>query len=138
MEAAIYVSDTQQTGHVSMSHAYLRSSSMHPLQFAALASAQFRVDRIGASRDTRLTRPACTEMFVHTATLPLRAVSCVRAYRKFAGLYNFTLLTASIDDRQASLQSRLDLAGVSYENGMRATRAFLSALGRSRPLVARR
>ncbi|GAA5231986.1 hypothetical protein GCM10025794_33710 [Massilia kyonggiensis] len=76
--------------------------------------------------------PACTEMFVHTATLPVRAVTCVRAYRKFSGLYNFTLLAASTDDPQASLQSRLDLAGVSYENGMRATRAFLSALGRSR------
>jgi S1-C subfamily serine protease len=133
MEVAVYVSDTQQTGHVSMSHTYLRSSSMHPLQFAALASNQFRVDRIGFSRDTRLTRPSCAEQFVHTATLPLRAVTCVRAYRKFAGLYNFTLLTASTDDGQASLQSRLDLAGVSFENGTRATRAFLSALGRSRP-----
>jgi len=132
MEAAIYVSDTQQTGHVSMTHQYLRSSSLHPLQFALLASNRFRVDRIGASRDTRLTRPSCTEAFVHTATLPLRAVTCVRAYRKFDGLYNFTLLTASTDDAQASLQSRLDLAGVSYANGMRATRAFLSALGRAR------
>ena len=132
MEAAIYVSDTQQTGHVSMTHQVLRSSSLHPLQFAVLASSRFRVDRIGTGRDTRLTRPACTEMFVHTATLPVRAVTCVRAYRKFSGLYNFTLLAASTDDPQASLQSRLDLAGVSYENGMRATRAFLSALGRSR------
>jgi hypothetical protein len=138
MEAAIYVSDSQQTGHVSMSHLYLRSAGMHPLQFAALASNQFRVDRIGSSRDTRLTRPSCTEQFVHTATLPLRAVTCVRAYRKFAGLYNFTLLTASADDGQASLQSRLDLAGVSFENGTRTTRAFLSALGRSRPKVAQR
>jgi len=132
MEAAIYVSDTQQTGHVSMTHTWLRSSSMHPLQFAALASGQFRVDRIGSARDTRLTRPACSEQFVHTATLPVRAVTCVRAYRKFAGLYNFTLLSASTGDGQSSLQSRLDLAGVSYENGTRATRAFLSALGRSR------
>jgi S1-C subfamily serine protease len=132
MEAAIYVSDTQQTGHVSMTHQVIRSTSLHPLQFAVLASARFRVDRIGTGRDTRLTRPACAEMFVHTATLPVRAVTCVRAYRKFAGLYNFTLLAASTDDPQASLQSRLDLAGVSYENGMRATRAFLSALGRSR------
>jgi serine protease Do len=131
MEAAVYVSDTQQTGHVSMTHQYIRSSSLHPLQFATLASSQFRVDRIGASRDTRITRPACTEMFVHTATLPVRAVTCVRAYRKFAGLYNFTLLSASTDDDHASLQSRLDLAGVSYENGMRTTRAFLSALGRN-------
>ena len=132
MEAAIYVSDTQQTGHVSMTHQVLRSSSLHPLQFAVLASSRFRVDSIGTGRDTRLTRPACAEMFVHTATLPVRAVTCVRAYRKFAGLYNFTLLAASTDDAHASLQSRLDLAGVSYENGMRATRAFLSALGRSR------
>ncbi|TQK08070.1 serine protease [Herbaspirillum sp. SJZ107] len=131
MEAAIYVSDTQQTGHVSMSHQYLRSASLQPLQFSVLASSRFRVDRIGSSRDTRLTRPACSEQFVHTATLPLRAVMCVRAYRKFAGLYNFTLLTASTDDGQASLQSRLDLAGVSYDNGTRATRAFLAALGRS-------
>jgi S1-C subfamily serine protease len=132
MEAAIYVSDTQQTGHVSMTHQYLRSATLDPLQFAALASRSFRVDRIGSSRDTRLTRPVCSEQFVHTATLPVRAVTCVRAYRKFAGLYNFTLLTASTDDARASLQSRLDLAGVSYENGTRATRAFLSALGRSR------
>jgi S1-C subfamily serine protease len=131
MEAAVYVSDTQQTGHVSMTHQVLRTSSLHPLQFAVLATSRFSVDRIGAGRDTRLTRPACTEMFVHTATLPVRAVTCVRAYRKFAGLYNFTLLAASTDDPHASLQSRLDLAGVSYENGMRATRAFLAALGRS-------
>ncbi|WP_296950154.1 serine protease [uncultured Massilia sp.] len=131
MEAAIYVSDSQQTGHVSMTHQYLRSASLHPLQFALLASERFRVDRLGASRDTRLTRPSCTESFVHTATLPLRAVVCVRAYRKFAGLYNFTLLTASTDDARASLQSRLDLAGVSYANGVRATRAFLAALGRA-------
>jgi hypothetical protein len=116
-----------------MTHRYLRSSSLHPLQVAFLASSLFRVERFGASRDTRLTRPSCTEEFVQTATLPLRAVTCVRAYRKFADLYNFTLLTASTDDAQASLQSRLDLAGVSFENGLRATRAFLSALGRVRP-----
>lgn len=132
MEAAIYVSDSQQTGYVSMTHQYLRSSSLNPLRFAFLATNQFRVDRIGSRKDTRLTGPSCTEQFVATQSLPLRAVTCVRAYRKFPGLYNFTLLTASTDDDTASLQSRLDVAGVSYENGMRVTRAFLTALGRTR------
>jgi S1-C subfamily serine protease len=131
MEAAIYVSDTQQTGYVSMTHRYLRSASLHPLRFAVLASAVFRVDRLGSARDTRLTGPMCSEQFVRTRSLPLRAVTCVRAYRKFAGLYNFTLLTASTDDPAASLQSRLDVSGVSYENGMRVARAFLTALGRA-------
>jgi S1-C subfamily serine protease len=132
MEAAIYVSDSQQTGYVSMTHQYLRSSSLGPLRFAVLASGQFRVDRLGSRKDTRLTGPMCTEQFVATDTLPLRVVTCVRAYRKFAGLYNFTLLTASTDNDSASLQSRLDVAGVSYENGMRVTRAFLTSLGRAR------
>jgi serine protease Do len=131
MEAAIYVSDNQQTGYVSMTHQYLRSSSLHPLRFAFLASSTFRVDRLGNRKDTRLTGPACTEQFVATSSLPLRAVTCVRAYRKFPGLYNFTLLTASTDDDNASLQSRLDVAGVSYENGMRVARAFLTSLGRT-------
>jgi S1-C subfamily serine protease len=132
MEAAIYVSDSQQTGYVSMSHQYLRSGSLHPLRFAVLASNNFRIDRLGTRKDTRLTGPSCTEQFVATETLPLRAVTCVRAYRKFAGLYNFTLLTATTDDDSASLQSRLDVAGVSYENGMRVTRSFLTSLARTR------
>jgi len=131
MESAIYVSESQQTGHVSMTHHYVRSPTLHPLRFAALASAMFKVDRLASGRDTRLTKPSCTEQFVRTKTLPLRAVACVRAYRKFAGLYNFTLLSASVDDARTSLQSRLDVSGVSYDNGMRVTRAFLTALGRS-------
>jgi serine protease Do len=129
MESAIFVSESQQTGHVSMTHQYVHSASLDPIRFAALASTLFKADNLGTNKDSRLTGPLCTEKFVKTKTLPLRAVTCVRAYRKFAGLYNFTLLTASTDDKDASLQSRLDVAGVSYENGVRATRAFLAALG---------
>jgi S1-C subfamily serine protease len=130
MESAIYVSDSQQTGHVSMSHQYVRSASLDKVRFAVLASTLFKVNNLGSSKDTRLTGPSCSEQFVTTRTLPLRAVTCVRAYRKFAGLYNFTLMTASTDDAKASLQSRIDVSGVSFENGTRATRAFLEALGR--------
>ena len=130
MESAIFVSESQQTGHVAMSHQYVHSASLDKLRFSVLATTLFKVDNLGRSKDTRLTGPRCTERFVATRSLPLRAVTCVRAYRKFPGLYNFTLLTASTDDARASLQSRLDVSGVSFENGMRSTRAFLEALGR--------
>jgi serine protease Do len=130
MESAIYVSDNLQTGHVSITHQYVRSASLDPVRFAMLASNLFKADKLGNSRDTRLTAPSCTERFIKTKSLPLRAVVCVRAYRKFPGLYNFTLLTASTDDAKASLQSRMDVAGVSFENGTRTTGAFLTALGR--------
>jgi serine protease Do len=130
MESAIYVSESQQTGHVSMTHQYVRTTSLDSVRFSVLASTLFKADNLGNNKDSHLTAPTCTESFVRTKTLPLRAVNCVRAYRKFAGLYNFTLLTATTDDGKASMQSRLDVAGVSYENGMRTTRAFLEALGR--------
>lgn len=130
MESAIFVSDSQQTGHVSMTHQYVRSAILDPVRFAVLASTLFKTDNLGSTKDRRMTGPMCTEKFVKTKSLPLRAVTCVRAYRKFAGLYNFTLLTASTDDARATLQSRLDLSGVSYENGVRTTRAFLEALAR--------
>jgi serine protease Do len=132
MESAIFVSESQQTGHVSMSHQYVRSTSLDKVRFAVLASRLFKVDNLGTSKDSRLTAPSCTEQFVNPGKLPLRVVSCVRAYRKFAGLYNFTLLTASGDDPKASLQSRIDVSGVSFENGVRTTRAFLAALGRGK------
>ena len=131
MESAIYVSARQQTGHVSMTHQYIRSDNLHPLPFSALAGRLFGSGRLGKSGDERMTKPVCTEGFVHTRTLPLRAVTCVRAYRKFVGLYNFTLLTASTNAAESSLQSRLDVTGVSYENGMRVTRAFLGSFGRN-------
>ncbi|WP_026354747.1 S1 family peptidase [Massilia niastensis] len=131
MQSAVFVSESQQTGQVAMTHQYIRSGSMHPLRFGALAGSLFNVDNLGNTDDPRLTKPFCTERFVHTRSLPLRAVTCVRAYRKFEGLYNFTLLTASTDAAQASLQSRLDVSGVSYDNGLRVTRAFLGAFGRS-------
>jgi hypothetical protein len=130
MESAIYVSDSQQTGHVSMSHQYVRSASLDKVRFSVLATTLFKVDNLGSSKDTRLTGPSCTEQFVATKSVPLRAVTCVRAYRKFAGLYNFTLMTATTDDARASLQSRIDVSGVSFDNGMRTTRAFLDTLGR--------
>ncbi|NHZ78327.1 serine protease [Massilia sp. CCM 8695] len=131
MESAIFVSDSQQTGHVSMTHQYVRSAILDPVRFAVLATTLFKTDNLGSTKDTRLTGPMCTEKFVKTKSLPLRAVTCVRAYRKFAGLYNFTLLTASTDDARATLQSRLDVSGVSYENGLRTTRTFLEALARA-------
>ncbi|MGI4844488.1 MAG: S1 family peptidase [Janthinobacterium lividum] len=131
MESAIYVSATQQTGHVSMTHQYIRSDNLARLPFAALSSRLFGAANLGNAGDRRLTKPVCTERFVHTRTLPLRAVTCVRAYRKFEGLYNFTLLTASTNAAESSLQSRLDISGVSYENGVRVTRAFLGSFGRN-------
>jgi S1-C subfamily serine protease len=128
MESAIFVSGSLQTGQIAIRHQFLRSAGLDKLRFAQLASASFKNEHFGSNKDARLTGPNCTEDFVKNQDLPLRAVLCVRAYRKFAGLYDFALLTASTDQGLMSLQSRLDARGVSYENGLRLSRVFLDSL----------
>lgn len=130
MESAIFVSGALQTGAIGIRHQFMRSAGLDRLRFAQLSSASFKNENFGDYKSGRLTGPQCTEMFVDNGKLPLRAVLCVRAYRKFDGLYDFSLLTSSTDDGLMNLQSRLDARGVSYENGMRATRGFLDALAR--------
>ncbi len=128
MESAIFVNGTLQTGQISIRHQFLRATGLDQLRFAQLASSSFKNENFGSSKDSRLTGPNCTEQFVRNKDLPLRAVLCVRAYRKFAGLYDFALLTATTDQGLMNLQSRLDARGVSYDNGMRLSRVFLEAI----------
>jgi len=62
----------------------------------------------------------------------MRAVLCVRAYKKFSGLYDFSLLADTTDEPLMNLESRLDAHGVSYENGLRLSRIFLEGIGREK------
>jgi len=130
METAIFVSGSLQTGQVAIQHQYMRSTGLDALRFSQLSSASFKNESFGGYKDSRLTGPTCTEQFIKNDTLPMRAVLCVKAYRKFEGLYDFSLLIGSTDDGLMNLQSRMDARGVSYENGMRASRAFLQSLAR--------
>jgi hypothetical protein len=127
MESAIFVSGQMQTGRVSIRHKLLRSTELGALQFATLSSNMFKNQSFGSHKDLRFTPSQCIEQFVSNEQLPMRAVICVRAYRKFPELYDFTLLTASTDESRMSLQSRIDMSGVSYENGLRISRIFLEA-----------
>lgn len=131
MESSVFVSGSLQTGAIGIRHQFLRSTGLDAVRFAQLSSSSFKNESFGSYKDSRMTGPQCTEQFVANGSLPMRAVLCVRAYRKFAGLYDFSLLTASTDDAMMNLQSRLDARGVSYDNGMRTTRAFLEALART-------
>jgi serine protease Do len=130
MESAIFVSDQLQTGHVSIQHRFSRSKDLDSFRFSIMLNNAFKNQIAGGHKDRRLTPPACTEEFITNQNIPMRAVICVRAYRKFAGLYDFTLLTSTTDQALMRLQSRLNTNGVSYENGLRLSRLFLASIAK--------
>lgn len=131
-ESAVFVSNELQTGRMSIRHAVTRSTGLGALRFSSLAAESFKREGFGSHRDRRLTGPVCTERFLAGDNLSMRAVLCVRAYRKFAELYDFSVLTATTDENLMNLQSRLDVNGVSYENGLRISRMFLESIGREK------
>ena len=130
MESALFVSNRIQTGHISIQHKLLQSTELGTLRFSALAGNTFKNQERGGNKDRRFTAPQCVEQFATNGKLPMRAALCVRAYRKFPGLYDFSLFTASTDSGQMSLQSSISTSGVSYENGLRITRIFLENASR--------
>ncbi len=98
------------------------------MRFYALQSQSFKNEQFGNDKDRNRTAPQCQERFVANSQLPLRAVLCVRAYREFEGLYDFSLLTATTDDNHVNLQSRIDANGVSFENGLKVSRQFIDSI----------
>jgi len=47
-------------------------------------------------------------------------------------LYDFAVLTSTTDERLMNLESRLDVIGVSYENGLGVSKIFLESIGREK------
>lgn len=131
MESAIFVSGQLRVGQIAIRHEYIKATDMGHLRFSALESDSFQNERFGNDKDTNRTPPMCKESFVNNHRIPMRAVLCVRAYREFDGLYDFSLLTAATDESLVSLQSRLDISGVSYDNGLKMSSTFLKGLGRA-------
>ena len=127
MESSLFISGKLQTGHIAITHTLLQSKSLDALRFSRLISERFKNQIFASTRHPSVTAPACHEDFVKNEGVSMRTVLCVRAYRKFPELYDFIMISTTLDQAKEVLQSRLDTRGVSYENGMRVARLFLKS-----------
>lgn len=131
MESAIFVSGELQTGHISMHHKYAHNKKLNAMQFAQLATNLFNSQVYSTAKSETITPAACTENFIKHNNISLRALVCAEAYHKFKELYDFTLITASTDSSDTSLQSMINIQGVSYSNGMKLVSQFLQGIDRT-------
>jgi serine protease Do len=132
MESAIFVSNDLQTGQIAMSHKFVKTEQLNSLRFALLVGKFFNNRVNSNTKDEDITTSHCTEEFIAKDDFSIRAVLCAEAYKKFAGLYNFTLFTSSTDEPLMNLQSRLDIDGVSYENGQKFVAQYLAGFTKNK------
>lgn len=128
MDTRIFVGEFN-TGTLSTRHESYDGSKLGTARFAAQYSASFRNESFGRLSSIHQTKPQCHEEFVDARGLPIRAVVCLRAYKKLPQLYDLSVLVATVDAPQTGVQGRIDVQGVSYPNALRLSRHYLEAYG---------
>ena len=131
MDTRIFVGD-YTTGAISVRHESYDGSKLGTLRFAARHSGAFRNEDFTRLRTEYQTRPQCHEDFIDRGGLPLRAVACLREYKKLPGLFDLSILVATLDQNQAGVQGRFDAQGLSFENAQKLAKHYLEAYGWAR------
>jgi len=126
MDTRIFVGD-YNTGTISLRHESYDGAKLGPLRFAARYSASFRNEAFSRLSAQHQTKPRCNEDFIDRDGLPLRAVICMRAYKKLPQLYDVAVLVATLDRSESGVQGRFDAQGVTFANAQRLAHHYLDA-----------
>lgn len=138
MDSRVFVTGALTTGHLSVRHEAYDGRKLGALRFAERYSGSFRNESFGG-KTPHLTAPLCQEGEVATeGGLSLRSVMCLRAYRKLPGLYDMSLLVATLDHSTLGAQGRFDARGVSHENALRLANHYLQGFSWVAPKTASR
>ena len=128
MDSRIYINGSLLTGFLTVRHEAYDGSKLGTLRFNQRYSASFRNEFIGRD-DRHMTAPQCVERQVMGGTtskgLPLKAVVCMRAYKKLEGLLDLSVLVATLDGAQTGVQGRFDAHGVSFASAQRLAQHYL-------------
>jgi hypothetical protein len=127
MDSALFISDQLRTGNLTVRHETLDGGKLGTLRFSAAYSRRFAAKRSGGSAAT--TAPECREGFADLDGLPARTVICMSAYRKLKGLYDLSVVVATVDAGQQGAQGRLDARGVDFDNALRLADYYLRGFG---------
>jgi serine protease Do len=124
LRSDLFVRNSLYTGSMSLSHALLRNDDLATPQFLAIGTH----GRSGAWRSGELTRRECHDDYVQGAKQVYRVAVCARAYRKFEGVYDYTVTAIQVDNASERLVSNLQLSGFSFDHAQTLGRMFLERL----------
>ena len=104
------------------------AAKLGTLRFAQRYTASFANEGFGGAGDSARTAPQCHERYVDREGLPLRAVLCLSAYKKLTGLFDVSVLVATVDAPQQGVQGRFDAQGVSFDNALALAAHYLDGI----------
>jgi S1-C subfamily serine protease len=136
MDTRVFVAGWLTTGALKVRHEAYDGGKIGALRFAHRYSASFANESFGTGADRHRTAPQCHERFVDRDGLPMRAVVCLRAYKKLTGLFDVSLLVATVDESRQGVQGRFDAEGVSFDNALALAAHYLEGYRWTRSTTA--
>lgn len=127
LHAALFVRNNLYSGEISLRHVVLRNDKLPTLKFLSIASGARGMGAPGSGA-SEMTQNECRDDYVQAAQHVFRVGICVRAYKKFEGLYDYNVFAVQVDDARERQTSTLKLRGFSFANAQQLTTLFLERL----------
>jgi serine protease Do len=121
----IYLDEDQTTGTMTIGHQLISTKKLNAPRFFALYTSIFSTDNSPSGREEYVTNWKCVTRNVRNDKTPMRAVMCIRRYRKLGELYDGFLKVAVLGRRDVGLVSTLNMTGVSFDNLKRLSERYL-------------
>ncbi|MEQ1517409.1 MAG: serine protease, partial [Usitatibacteraceae bacterium] len=128
LRSELFVRGNLYTGYLSVRHVLLRNDKLATPQFLEIGAVGRAASAFMQRGNREMTPDKCRDDYVSGSKHVYRVAICMRAFRKFEGIYDFTVSATQVDDARERLMSTLSLNGVSFDNGQRLGRMFLERL----------
>lgn len=129
-EDSIFLSRDLRSGTLRFVHNYYSTEHLNRFRFYGLYQQRF-ADVSSSARygnEEQVGPYKCVDELVERDDVMLKAVFCVRGYRKLPGLYDAILRIATLDRNDKGLQSTVTLTGVSFVNAQAFGERFLRTI----------
>jgi hypothetical protein len=121
----LFIAGDQSTGVIELEHEMISTRKLNASQFFSLYTNIFTNDNTPSGEEEHVTSWRCGTRNVRNSSLPMRAVLCLRRYRKLGELYDGVLKIAILGRGDSGLVSTLTMSGVTFENVDRLARRYL-------------
>ena len=126
-KSSLYVARDLQSGGLRFEHQVLTAETLAAWRFASLLR-QAAMPRPAYATERQLAPFACTQDNVEVNGFAVNAIVCLRAYRKFDGLYDVHVHVVSKNQPRRGFVSSMTLTGVAADRGLAFARVYLEAL----------
>ena len=125
----IYLSGNMSSGSIHFRHELFRTEKLGIFRFYNFLESHFKQPHMHLGGDEEsVGNFQCESNFVEHNGLNSKLVFCMRAYKKLAGLYDSFMTATTFSRDNEALHTTLVLSGVSYENAVRFSRAYMEAI----------